>query len=322
MSEAEHGTPTVSVVMCTYNGAKYLKEQVDTILAQDYPITEIVVQDDASADDTWTMLEAYRAARPDLFRIYRNKERLGFNRNFHTALLRAKSTYVAIADQDDIWFADKIRRQVEAIGRADVCYTDYYRDTAYTRPLRCAVSPPGDMVSLFFHNVIPGHSMLLRRAFLDEEWAWNDGFYYDWWFLVNAHLRGRGVAHVAEPLNWHRPHAGSAIATMNRERGGRRRGASAWRPYVQGWADLRRMRRQPAWQMFYRYIAAHATAERFALVRRMARLMLRQRGLLPLCLLCHAHRAEVYPGCSGLRQRLRAFCRPAIYAYGNTAFNL
>ena len=100
----DNSTPlTVSVVMCTYNGKQFLREQMDSILAQDYPLHEIIVQDDRSTDDTWDILQTYAKAHPGLFKLFRNDEQLGFNRNFHTALLRATGQYVAISDQDDIY---------------------------------------------------------------------------------------------------------------------------------------------------------------------------------------------------------------------------
>ena len=57
----------VSVVMCTYNGERFLREQLNSILAQDYPLYEIIVQDDRSTDDTWDILKSYCAAHPNLF---------------------------------------------------------------------------------------------------------------------------------------------------------------------------------------------------------------------------------------------------------------
>lgn len=68
----DNSTPlTVSVVMCTYNGEQFLREQMDSILAQDYPLHEIIVQDDRSTDDTWDILQTYAKAHPGLFKLFR-----------------------------------------------------------------------------------------------------------------------------------------------------------------------------------------------------------------------------------------------------------
>jgi glycosyltransferase involved in cell wall biosynthesis len=86
----------VSVVMCTYNGAPYIPEQLDSILQQTYPHLEVIVGDDASTDDTWSVLQDY-AARDARIRIYRNEVNAGYNTNFSTACSLATGAYVSAA---------------------------------------------------------------------------------------------------------------------------------------------------------------------------------------------------------------------------------
>lgn len=321
MSKEQQPNVKVSVVMCTYNGEHFLRQQMDSILAQDYPLYEIIVQDDQSCDDTWSILEVYKQKHPDLIKLHRNVERLGFNRNFHTAMLRATGDVVAISDQDDVWFSSKIRRQVEAIGCADVCYTDYYRDASYNLPLKQVVSPNGDLATLFFYNVIPGHSLLVRRAFIERAESWNEDFYYDWWFLLVAHLQGNGVVHVAEPLNWHRPHAASAIAQLKKKYKQRTTPQRpTWQPYLVGWKDLWRMHKLTTWQMFYTYIYEHSSATYHSSLHAMSKAMLSPLRWGQLCYLCWQQREALDPQSRGLKQSLRSFFYPAICAYGNTSF--
>ena len=64
---------TVSIVMCTYNGEQYLREQMDSLLAQTYPIREIIVQDDVSTDSTWKILTDYATKHPDVVKATQNK---------------------------------------------------------------------------------------------------------------------------------------------------------------------------------------------------------------------------------------------------------
>lgn len=322
MQPTDGTTPSVSVVMCTYNGARYLDEQMESVLAQDYPLLEVIVQDDGSSDDTIDILHRY-ARRDRRVHVFRNERRLGFNRNFHTAMLRARGDLIAIADQDDIWFPQKVRRQVEAIGTCDLCFSAYFRDATFSNHLSCKVCPAGRLEDLLFTNVIPGHTMLVRRSFVGHETAWNDDFYYDWWFLLMAHMGG-GVARVDEALNWHRPHEASAIARLRQQRGGTRREAHAsWHPYVFGWLDLARLRHEKRWQQFYRSLLTIIPAEKQPVAHALcAALLGRSGGTLRLCCLCLRHRRLVYPskGEPDWKNRLRAFCYPAIYAYGNTTF--
>ena len=118
---------TVAVVMCTYNGGMFLREQLDSILRQTYPISEIIVQDDCSTDDTMDILRSY-AARDSRVRVTRNAVNLGFNRNFRSAVMKATADFVAISDQDDVWMPDKIGLMTEAIGDYNICYSDHLRD--------------------------------------------------------------------------------------------------------------------------------------------------------------------------------------------------
>ena len=94
----------ISIVLCTYNGAAYLREQLDSLRAQTLPFYELVVQDDGSTDGTWELLEDYRRQHSDCrIRLFRNPQRLGYNRNFLTAVQRAEGDCIACCDQDDIW---------------------------------------------------------------------------------------------------------------------------------------------------------------------------------------------------------------------------
>ena len=315
------GQPRVSVVMCTYNGAKYLREQMDSILAQDYPLHEIIVQDDGSTDATPDLLEAYRRERPELFRLFRNEENLGFNRNFHTAMLRATGDLIAIADQDDIWFTQKIRRQVETIGEADLCFSDNYVDPAYRLPLHKRTSPRTDFELLIFHSA-PGHSMLLRRDFLHSVREWNYAIYYDWWLVLHAAMR-RGVTKVNEPLCWHRRHAASV--TTRPDRRGRWEAVKhpTWQPYLYGYFHFLHLQRNPNYRAFYTYLRDHIDPVRFPLPAKLARLMLRRCpfALLRLCWLCGRNYKKVYPGRPhGLSGRIHGFFMPLIWAYGNDSF--
>ena len=75
---------SISVVMCTYNGDKYLEQQIDSILCQTYPIHELIIQDDCSTDRTVTIIEAYQKRDPRV-KLYINEAPLGFNYNFSSA---------------------------------------------------------------------------------------------------------------------------------------------------------------------------------------------------------------------------------------------
>lgn len=178
---------TVAVVMCTYNGEKFLREQLDSILRQTYPISEIIVQDDCSTDSTVAILRSY-AARDGRVRVIVNEHNLGFNRNFRSAVMKATADFVAISDQDDVWMPDKIERQVGAIGQYNICYSDHLRGTTFEGAH--TVSPRCSLEALMFGG-FAGHTMLLRRDFVQRDDVWMDGIYYDWSLGLNAYFSRR-----------------------------------------------------------------------------------------------------------------------------------
>lgn len=309
-------TPTVSVVMCTYNGERFLREQIDSILAQDYPPYEIVVQDDGSTDATPAILRTYAAQHPQLFRLYFNEERLGFNRNFHSALLRATGDFIAISDQDDIWLPQKLRRQVETIGERNLCFSDAYAlwDEGQATQTRTDYSSYLENWLLF--AACAGHTMLLRTDFLRSMDYWEEGVVYDYWIAVNAQL-GRGVVKTSEPLVYHRKYLGSVSTVVGKKQ--------SWQPYVKGYASRRKQQRKSNYQRFYAYFAEHASAEQAPVAKQMARLMLKRSplALLQLCYLCGKHYKRVYRGQPhGLKGRIHGFFAPLIAPYAVDNFQL
>ena len=98
----------ISIAMATYNGAKYLQEQLDSFVAQTRQPDELVVCDDVSSDTTVDILESFRQQAPFAVRIYRNETNLGFVKNFEKALSLCTGDIIFLSDQDDVWFDEKI----------------------------------------------------------------------------------------------------------------------------------------------------------------------------------------------------------------------
>ncbi len=107
--------PTISIAMATYNGARFLGEQLDSFMAQEYLPCELVVGDDGSSDETITILEAFAVRSPFPVRIQRNLENLGFAANFLATAERCEGEWVALSDQDDVWLPNKLARVASEI---------------------------------------------------------------------------------------------------------------------------------------------------------------------------------------------------------------
>lgn len=96
------------MALCTYNGAQYLAEQLDSILNQTMSVDEIVVCDDGSTDATLDILEAYKQKTPDILRIYRNEKNLRSVKNFEKAINLCTGDLIFLSDQDDLWLSRKV----------------------------------------------------------------------------------------------------------------------------------------------------------------------------------------------------------------------
>ncbi|HEU0100056.1 MAG TPA: glycosyltransferase family 2 protein [Allosphingosinicella sp.] len=106
--------PDISIAMATYNGGRFVSEQLRSLAGQSLPPTELVVTDDGSTDGTPELIEAFAASAPFSIRVHRNAERLGVLRNFEKALSLCSGDIVFLSDQDDVWMPEKIAEVVAA----------------------------------------------------------------------------------------------------------------------------------------------------------------------------------------------------------------
>ena len=103
----------ISVAFIVYNGAKYLRTQLDSILAQTHKVDEIIVCDDASSDTTKEILEEYKNKNPNLFFFHYNNKNLGPTKNIEKAIQACTGDIILLADQDDYWESNKVETIVK-----------------------------------------------------------------------------------------------------------------------------------------------------------------------------------------------------------------
>ena len=107
----------VAVIMSTYNGEKFIREQLDSILNQTYKNIEIVVRDDGSSDGTVAIIKEYMQKYPNI--VLHEGENLGFIKSFFELLNLADADYYSYADQDDVWLENKIELAVNSLKQLD-----------------------------------------------------------------------------------------------------------------------------------------------------------------------------------------------------------
>lgn len=207
---------TISVVICTYNGAKFVAEQLDSVLRQTRPADEIIIQDDGSTDATLTILRDY-AARYPVIRLFQNATSMGVNANFYSAMRRAQGDFIALCDQDDLWEADKLERQLAAIGHQLLCggrSVPFSEDGSfvYQDPRR----PNTTALRMMYCAEIAGHTMFFRRQLLDllpMDCAIFRHNYYDMILSVVAAVYESVVYVDAKLVNQRRYHGASTYSS-------------------------------------------------------------------------------------------------------------
>ncbi|CAG5068782.1 hypothetical protein DYBT9623_01514 [Dyadobacter sp. CECT 9623] len=202
--------PEISIALCTYNGQEFLPEQLDSILNQSISDWEIVVVDDCSSDQTWSVLERYAAA-DKRFRLYRNDHNLGYNKNFEKALTHCRAEFIAICDQDDLWHPDKLKIQLAAIQDHKLIYHDSEFIAHTGEKMNIRISDKfnfyrGNRPEPFiFLNCASGHSIMLRSEVVANAIPFPENFHYDQWLAFVAADSG-SIDFLEQPLVQYRQH--------------------------------------------------------------------------------------------------------------------
>lgn len=214
--------PLVSIALCTYNGERFLREQLDSIVNQSYSPLELIAVDDHSADSTLSILREYAEKYP-FIKIFSNPETLGYIRNFEKALKLCSGDLIALSDQDDIWIFDKIEKQVKAIGNNLLIYHDSEFVDQDGFSLKKHMSDivnlyRGDRPEVFlFFNCISGHSVLLKKELRDELLPFPNAYFHDWWMGYVASNLG-SIDFLNESLVKYRQHQKAGTNILKRRR--------------------------------------------------------------------------------------------------------
>ncbi|KIN89108.1 glycosyl transferase 2 family protein [Thauera sp. SWB20] len=210
--------PLVSIALATYNGQQYLEKQLISLINQDYPNFEIVISDDCSSDNTWSILESY--ARQDLrIRLLPRDFNRGYVKNFIRAFGECRGQLISPSDQDDIWHPEKTRRLVENMGEATLIYSNNRLIDENDKPLGKTLSDSlkGKMIqgndsrNLLFCNSICGHAMLFRKDLLSTSEKLDTTLYIDWTIAFLAADKGH-IKYLDEVLVDWRQHRRSFTA--------------------------------------------------------------------------------------------------------------
>ena len=207
----------VSVAMASYNGARYIAVQLDSIIHQTYSPLEIIIVDDHSKDGTVAIVEGYQAKYP-FIRLVRNEHNLGVTKTFEKAVGECKGAFIALCDQDDIWEAEKIEILVNSIETYDAVFADSLLVNDKDESLHRSFS---DMMNLHsYHsgtpfllsNSVPGHAMLLKADFLKGILPFPEEIFFDLWIGFCA-AANNGIRYIDKTLVRYRQHDNNTVGT-------------------------------------------------------------------------------------------------------------
>lgn len=223
----------ISVAMTTYNGEKFLPEQLESLRLQSRPADEVIIVDDRSTDGTLDLLMKYRGDHPDFpVRIFENRENQGYKRNFHIAAKKTTGDLILFCDQDDMWAEEKIETLAGMMeehpemltlassydlidGSGNPVTTDEWEGwcnhNLYHRVVGADELVRVPLTDLLLHNFCQGCAEIIRREVLGEFIRGYHGrIPHDWYVNLVAASRD-GLYFYNHPLFHYRIHGGNAL---------------------------------------------------------------------------------------------------------------
>lgn len=221
----------VNIILATYNGEKYLREQLDSIMALDYDDFRLFVCDDCSSDSTVDIVNEYIGKYGDKIQLSINENNLGSTLSFLNNLARVNKTspaqYYMFSDQDDVWLSDKIAISKHVMSRIearrskarpilifnDALVVDHelnYLDRSFYRSNHLKVHKTG-FNRMLMENRCIGCTMFMNKALVDLLGETGpDIRYHDWWMALIASAFGT-VRFVKAPTIMYRQHGNNQV---------------------------------------------------------------------------------------------------------------
>jgi glycosyltransferase involved in cell wall biosynthesis len=231
----------ISVVMATFNGERFIAEQLDSILAQTYSPIEIVCVDDGSSDRTMAILEDYKERHPLGIKVFANPENLGSRKAFERGCALAQGEFIAFSDQDDWWRPDKLEllhaeiseRVAFAYSNAEVVDEELGTLHAQRWDNDEKMFHGRNCIEALFFNRVMGCTMLARRSFVLRCIPFPEEVYHhDKYLALMAPALDLEIGFVPRSLIKYRQHGGnliSGVAKPKKEKKPKRKGRSRTR---------------------------------------------------------------------------------------------
>jgi glycosyltransferase involved in cell wall biosynthesis len=224
-----------SIALATYQGARYLSQQLESFLNQVRPPDELCVSDDGSTDETLDVVRTFSSTAPFPVKLVVNPKRGGVNKNFENAVMHCTGDVILFSDQDDVWLPSHIERLVFPMERdarimavasdsqfvdetlkisgGTQAQSDRFSNSLLTATMRL---PRNQIELVLRQNLHSGHGMAFRRSLLPLLVPFTATFMFDEWVLVLAATAGF-ITYVPEALTLHRQHRNQTMGARNKD---------------------------------------------------------------------------------------------------------
>ena len=219
----------VDILLATYNGEKYLKEQIDSILGQTYSDFRLLISDDGSTDDTRKILEEYKN-KDSRIQVFFQESNLGVVKNFEFLLKKVESKYYMFSDQDDIWKTEKIEKSLNKIqsDNCDLVYSDLevvdedlnvtFESYWKLKGIYNKIKKYNNFESLYLNNFVTGCTIISKKELIDTYLPLPNTSKYvlhDYWISLILSQNGK-IDYIEEPLIKYRQHKNNKVGSKKK----------------------------------------------------------------------------------------------------------
>lgn len=219
----------VDILLATYNGEQYLREQLDSILSQTYNEFRLLISDDSSTDSTREILEEYTEKDKRII-VFCQDKNLGVIKNFEFLLNKVENEYYMFSDQDDIWKEDKIEKSIKCIEEtnSDLIYTDLevvdenlnitYESYWKLKGIYNKIKKYNNFESLYLNNFVTGCTILSKKSCINEVLPLPNTskfVLHDYWIPLILSQKHK-ITYIEEPLIKYRQHKNNKVGSKKK----------------------------------------------------------------------------------------------------------
>lgn len=218
----------VDILLATYNGEKYLREQINSILNQTYTEFRLLISDDGSTDETRAVLEEYKN-KDSRIEVFFQENNLGVVKNFEFLLEKVEAKYYMFSDQDDIWKEGKIEKSLKKIEEGfDLVYSDLevvdenlnvtYESYWKLKGISNKIKKYNNFESLYLNNFVTGCTIISKKELINSFMPLPNTskfVLHDYWISLIISQNGK-IAYIEEPLIKYRQHKNNKVGSKKK----------------------------------------------------------------------------------------------------------